>query len=34
LLDLYLVHRRLQFGYGIAPIRRDRRAVCLYRQTP
>src|SRR5271156_3114845 len=29
LLDLYLVHRRLQFGYGISPFARLRRAVCF-----
>src|SRR6202035_3568915 len=29
LLDLYLVHRRLQFGYGISPFARIRRAVCF-----
>ena len=27
LLDLYLVHRRLQFGYGISPLARIRPAV-------
>src|SRR5271169_3123748 len=28
-LDLYLVHGRLQFGYGISPFARIPRAVCF-----
>ena len=27
--DLYLVHSRLQFGYGISPLARIRLAVCF-----
>ena len=29
LLDLYLVHRRLQFGHGVSPFARIRWAVCF-----
>jgi hypothetical protein len=29
LLDLYLVHGRLQYGYDFSPFARIRRAVCF-----